>query len=80
MESAEGILAVMKQAGLEPNDDSYVTLMCGYARKGDMENIRRIIKVCLFTSIIRLLNRKKSYLSKISVLSGLPRKRNISHR
>jgi hypothetical protein len=45
MESAEGIISVMKQAGLEPNDDTYVTLMCGYARKGDIENIKRIVQV-----------------------------------
>jgi len=46
MESAEGILGVMKQAGLEPNDDSYATLMRGYAKKGDLENIRRIVAEC----------------------------------
>lgn len=46
MESAEGILTVMKQAGLEPNDDTYVTLMTCYAKQGDISNIRRIVKEC----------------------------------
>lgn len=50
MESAEGMIAVMKQAGLEPNDDTYVTLMCGYARKGDLASISRIVKVVANTS------------------------------
>jgi leucine-rich PPR motif-containing protein len=45
MESAEGMISVMKQAGLEPNDDTYVTLMCGFARKGDLQNINRIVEV-----------------------------------
>ena len=45
MESAEGMLAVMRQAGLEPNDDTYTTLMSGYAQKGDVENVHRIAKV-----------------------------------
>lgn len=45
MESAEGMIPVMRQAGLEPNDDTFVTLMCGYARKGDMDNVNRIVRV-----------------------------------
>lgn len=45
MESAEGMIPVMRQAGLEPNDDTYVKLMCGYARKGDMDNVNRIVRV-----------------------------------
>jgi len=52
MESAEGIVAVMKQAGLEPNDDTYVTLMCGYARKGDIDNIKRIVKVRILNTFL----------------------------
>lgn len=46
MESAEGILGVMKQAGLEPNDDTYVTLMTCYAKQGDISNVHRIVKEC----------------------------------
>lgn len=46
MESAEGILTVMQQAGLEPNDDTYVTLMTSYAKQGDLKNIQRIVKEC----------------------------------
>jgi hypothetical protein len=50
MESAEGIIAVMKQAGLEPNDDTYATLMRGFAKKGDIENIKRIVKVSSYSA------------------------------
>lgn len=39
MESALGILGVMTQAGLEPSADTYTTLLCGYAGKGDVESI-----------------------------------------
>lgn len=43
MDSAEGILTVMTQAGLEPSADTYTTLLCGYAQKGDIENIKKIL-------------------------------------
>lgn len=46
MDSAEGILTVMTQAGLEPSADTYTTLLCGYAQKGDMENIKRTLDEC----------------------------------
>lgn len=46
MDSAEGILSVMTQAGLEPSADTYTTLLCGYAQKGDIENIKKTIDDC----------------------------------
>ena len=46
LESASGILAVMKQAGLEPSADTYTTLLSGYARKGDIETINQLMKEC----------------------------------
>jgi leucine-rich PPR motif-containing protein, mitochondrial len=46
MESASGILAVMKQTGLEPSADSYTTLLCGYARKGDIGAINTLLEQC----------------------------------
>ena len=46
MESAVGILQVMKQAGLEPSADTYTTLLCGFAKKGDVENILKTIESC----------------------------------
>lgn len=46
MESAAGILGVMTQAGLEPSADTYTTLMCGYARKGDIEAINKLLETC----------------------------------
>jgi leucine-rich PPR motif-containing protein, mitochondrial len=46
LESAAGILKVMAQAGLEPSADSYTTLMCGYARKGDLESINKYASEC----------------------------------
>lgn len=46
MESAEGILGVMQQAGLEPSSETYTTLMCGYAAKGDISGISKVIENC----------------------------------
>lgn len=46
MDSAEGILSVMTQAGLEPSADTYTTLLCGYAQKGDIENIQKTLNEC----------------------------------
>ncbi|CAG7715983.1 unnamed protein product, partial [Allacma fusca] len=40
------MLSVMSQAGLEPNDDTYITLMTGYAKIGDIENVHRIVQEC----------------------------------
>lgn len=44
MDSAQGIISVMSQAGLEPSADTYTTLLCGYARKGDIEAITKILE------------------------------------
>lgn len=46
MVSAEGILNVMTQAGLEPSADTYTTLLCGYAQKGDIDNIKKTLNEC----------------------------------
>jgi leucine-rich PPR motif-containing protein len=46
MESARGILGVMKQAGLEPGPDTYTALLVGHANQGDMEAIRAILAEC----------------------------------
>lgn len=46
MESAEGIISVMSQAGLEPSADTYTTLLCGYAQKGDIDKITSIFEEC----------------------------------
>lgn len=46
IESAAGILGVMSQAGLEPSADTYTTLLCGYARKGDIDSINKYIELC----------------------------------
>lgn len=43
IESAIGILTVMSQAGLEPSADTYTTLLCGFARKGDVDSISKYI-------------------------------------
>lgn len=67
MESAEGILGVMKQAGLEPNDDTYVTLMTCYAKNGDIENVRRIVKDCEEKEIFLI---DRDYLSVIYALAA----------
>lgn len=46
MESAKGILSVMKQAGIEPTADTYTTLLCSHARQGDLESILSILEEC----------------------------------
>jgi leucine-rich PPR motif-containing protein len=46
MESAAGILGVMQQAGLEPSADTYTTLLCGYAKKGDIEAVTKTLEQC----------------------------------
>lgn len=46
MESARGILSVMQQAGLEPSADTFTTLLCGYARKGDLDAIKSTLEEC----------------------------------
>lgn len=44
MESSEGILTVMKGAGIEPGPDTYLSLLNVYAEKGDIDKIK---EVCL---------------------------------
>jgi leucine-rich PPR motif-containing protein len=46
MESASGILGVMQQAGLEPSADTYTTLLCGYAKKGDIDAVTKTLEQC----------------------------------
>jgi leucine-rich PPR motif-containing protein, mitochondrial len=46
MESARGILGVMKQAGLEPTADTYTALLSGHAKQGDIEAIRAVVAEC----------------------------------
>lgn len=36
----------MSQAGLQPSADTYTTLLCGYARKGDVEYILKTLDTC----------------------------------
>lgn len=52
MESAEGILAVMKQASLDPSSETYCTLMCGYAERGDQAAIERLINDCKVKDVL----------------------------
>lgn len=46
MDSAQGIISVMSQAGLEPSADTYTTLLCGYGKKGDIEAITKTLEEC----------------------------------
>lgn len=46
MESSLGIIAVMKQAGLEPTADTYTTLLCSYAKVGDIAAIQTTLDEC----------------------------------
>ncbi len=42
MDSAEGILSVMKGAGIEPGPDTYLSLLNMYAEKGDIAKIKQV--------------------------------------
>jgi leucine-rich PPR motif-containing protein len=46
MESAEGILNIMKESNLEPLSDTYTLLASGYAKKGDITKILNLINIC----------------------------------
>lgn len=46
MESAEGVLNVMKESNLEPSSDTYTLLASGYAKKGNVGKITDILDTC----------------------------------
>lgn len=46
MESAEGVLNVMKESNLEPSSDTYTLLASGYAKKGDIARVVDVIDTC----------------------------------
>lgn len=46
MESAEGVLDVMKESKLEPLSDTFTILASGYAKKGDIEKVVEIFDTC----------------------------------
>lgn len=54
MESAKGILGVMKQAGLEPSAETYTTLLCCYGRHGDIDSINSTLAECEQKEILLL--------------------------
>lgn len=56
----------MSEAGLEPSADTYTTLLCGYAKKGDIEGINKILNDCN-TKEIYLLD--KDYLDIVYALA-----------
>lgn len=46
MESAEGILTVMKDAGVEPSSETYAFLICGFIQQGNFERVEELIRLC----------------------------------
>lgn len=66
LESAVGILTVMAQAGLEPSADTYTTLFCGFARRGDIDSINKYIAQCEEKEVYLL---DKDFLEVIYALS-----------
>lgn len=46
MESAEGVLNVMKESNLEPTSDTYTLLASGYAKNGDLAKIVDVLDTC----------------------------------
>lgn len=66
LESATGILGVMTQAGLEPSADTYTTLLCGFARKGDVASINKFVAQCEEKDVFLL---DKDYLEVVYALA-----------
>lgn len=66
LESAIGIIGVMDRAGLEPSADTYTALLCGFARKGDIDSINKYINECEAKEISLL---DKDYLEVVYALS-----------
>jgi len=46
MESAEGVLNVMKESNLEPTSDTYTLLASGYAKNGDISKVIDVLDTC----------------------------------
>lgn len=46
MESAEGVLNVMKESNLESSSDTYTLLASGYAKKGDIAKVIDVLDTC----------------------------------
>lgn len=46
MESAEGVLNIMKESNIEPSSETYTLLASGYAKMGDIKKIVEIIELC----------------------------------
>lgn len=46
MESAEGVLNVMKESNLEPTSDTYTLLASGYAKNGDIAKVVDVFDTC----------------------------------
>lgn len=66
MSSAENIIGVMSQAGLEPSADTYTMILSGYAMKGDIEKMTKLIEECEKKEIFLL---DKDYLDIIYALA-----------
>lgn len=46
IESAEGVLNLMKESNLEPSSDTYTLLASGCAKKGDIAKVIDILDTC----------------------------------
>lgn len=46
MESAEGVLNLMKESNLEPSSDSYTLLASGYAKQGNIGKVIEVLDSC----------------------------------
>ena len=75
MESAHGVLSVMKSSGLMPSADTYMNLMVGYAEKGDMEGLERVMEECA-SSDDQLQNRE--YMEVIYALASKGHSQHVS--
>lgn len=66
MESAEGILSVMKQAGIHPTPETYTILVCGYINEGNLDKVNSILQECEEKEVIFI---DKDYLEMIYHMS-----------
>lgn len=52
MKSAEGILNIMKDAGIEPTSETYTLLTCGYIKTGNMSKVDELLNLCESKDIV----------------------------
>lgn len=52
VQNAVKILDIMRQAGVEPSSRSYTAILCTYAKRGNIEDIRKTLDECKAKDIL----------------------------